>query len=36
VVLVEILGRDQLEDGVAEVFEALVVTGRDGGALVRK
>src|SRR5205807_5400899 len=34
VVLVEILRRDQLEDGVAEIFEALVVTGRDRGALV--
>ena len=33
-VLVEVFGRDQLEDGIAEVFETLVVTRRDGGVLV--
>jgi hypothetical protein len=35
-VLVEVLCGDQLEDGVAEVLEALVVAGRDRGALVGK
>jgi len=33
-VLVEVLGTDQLEDGVAQVLEALVVAGREVGALV--
>jgi len=27
--LVEVLGRDQLQDGVAEVFETLVVARRN-------
>jgi hypothetical protein len=34
--LVEILGRDQLEDGVAEILEALIVTWRLVGALIRE
>ncbi len=34
--LVEILGGDQLEDGVAEVLQSLVVAGRDRRALIRK
>jgi hypothetical protein len=34
VVLVEIFGRDELEHGVAEVFEALVVARREVWALV--
>jgi hypothetical protein len=32
--LVEILGRDQLENGIAQVFEAFVVPGRQVRALV--
>jgi hypothetical protein len=34
VVLIQVLGGDQLQDGVAEVFEALVVTRRYVRALV--
>jgi hypothetical protein len=34
VVLVQILGGDQLQDCVAQIFEALVVTRRDVRALV--
>jgi hypothetical protein len=33
-VLVEVLGRDQLQDGVAQILEALVVARRDGRVLV--
>jgi hypothetical protein len=36
VVLVQILGRDQLQDGIAEIFEALVVAWRLLRVLVRK
>jgi hypothetical protein len=32
--LVQVLGRDQLQDGVAEIFEALVVSRRYVRALV--
>jgi hypothetical protein len=32
--LVEILRRDQLEDGIAEVLESLVVARRNRGALI--
>jgi hypothetical protein len=31
---VEILGRDQLQDGVAEILEALVVARRDSRILI--
>jgi hypothetical protein len=34
--LVQVLGRDQLQDRVAEVFEALVVTRRLVRALIRE
>src|SRR5438067_2015221 len=34
VVLVQVLGGDQLEDGVTEIFESLVVTRRDRGTLI--
>jgi hypothetical protein len=34
VVLVQILGGDELQDGVAEIFEALVVTRRYVRALI--
>jgi hypothetical protein len=34
VVLVQVLRRDQLQDGVAEVFEALVVTRGEMWALI--
>jgi hypothetical protein len=34
--LVEVLGGDQLEDGVAEVLEALVVARRLVRALIRE
>jgi hypothetical protein len=33
-VLVEVFGADELQDGVAQVFEALVVAGRKVRALV--
>src|SRR5439155_3014576 len=36
VMLVEILGGDQLEDGVAEILEPLVVARRDGWTFIRK
>ncbi len=32
--LVQVLGRDELQDGVAQVLEALVVAGREVRALV--
>jgi len=34
VVLVQVLGRDQLQDRIAEIFEPLVVTRRNVRALV--
>jgi hypothetical protein len=34
--LVQILGRDQLQDGVAEILEALVVPWRLVRALIRE
>jgi hypothetical protein len=34
--LVEVLGRDQLENGVAEILEAFVVTRRLVRALIRE
>jgi hypothetical protein len=34
--LVQVLGRDQLEDGIAEILEALVVTRRLVWALIRE
>ena len=36
VMLIEILGRDQLQDGIAEVLEPFVVTRRLMRALVRE
>jgi len=36
VVLVQILGGDQLQDGVAEIFEPLVVTWRLMRTLIRE
>src|SRR5438094_4394252 len=36
VMLVEVLGGDQLENGVAQVFEPLVVAGRHRGVLIRE
>jgi len=35
-VLVQVLGGDQLQDGVAQVFETLVVSWRDGRIFIRK
>jgi hypothetical protein len=36
VVLVQVLGGDQLQDGVAEIFESLVVPRRLMRALIRE